>query len=105
MTNRFASGKKAIAECDRCGFRVKLKELKELVVKGKHTNVMVCRVCWEVDHPQLMLGMFPVADPQALRNPRPDSRGYPDSRNISWGWNPVYCPPGTGAVGAVTVTV
>ena len=33
MTAAFARGKKAIAECDRCGFRYKLKELKELTIK------------------------------------------------------------------------
>ena len=65
------------------------------------------------DQPQLQLGMFPVDDPQGLRNPRPD-RSYlvsglnglqiqettsPNenaqgtlgggSRIIQWGWNPV----------------
>jgi len=46
------------------------------------------------------LGMFPVDDPQALRNPRPD-RSYVvsglladgesggGSRIFQWGWNPV----------------
>ena len=33
MGNRFAAGKHAIAECDRCGQRYKLKELKKQVVK------------------------------------------------------------------------
>ena len=100
MPNRFASGKHAIAECDRCGFRFKLRELKELVIKTKNVNILVCRECWEQDHPQLLLGMYPVDDPQALRNPRPD-RSYitsglladgslgEGSRAIFWGWNPV----------------
>ena len=35
MGNRFASGKRAIAICDRCGFRFRLKQLRELVVKTK----------------------------------------------------------------------
>ena len=30
MGSPFARGKRAIAECDRCGFRYKLKELKSL---------------------------------------------------------------------------
>jgi len=89
MANRFTVGAKAIAECDRCGFRYKLKELKELVVKTKQVNVKVCRTCWEQDHPQLQLGMYPVADPQAIRNPRPDFAGYVENRDIQWGWNPV----------------
>jgi hypothetical protein len=100
MGNRFASGKKAIAICDRCGFQFRLKELKALVIKTKNVNIMVCKECWEPDQPQLQLGMYPVDDPQGLRNPRPDSSylqsglladGYTGggSRDIQWGWNPV----------------
>jgi hypothetical protein len=100
MGNRFASGKKAIAICDRCGFQFRLKELKSLVIKTKNVNIMVCNECWEPDQPQLQLGMYPVDDPQGLRNPRPDSSylqsglladGEPGggSRDIQWGWNPV----------------
>jgi len=113
MPNRFASGKWAIAECDRCSQRYKLKELKALTIKTKKTNILVCPECWEPDQPQLSLGMYPVDDPQALRNPRPDTSyqvsgtsglqellansvtqqgvGYPEagSRIFQWGWNPV----------------
>lgn len=100
MSNRFASGKNAIAMCDRCGFRFKLKILKTLVIKTKNVNILVCPECWEPDQPQLQLGMYPVDDPQALRNPRPDSTyqvagtgpdGYTTggSRIIQWGWAPV----------------
>jgi hypothetical protein len=100
MPNRFASGKRAIAECDVCGQRYKLKELRSLVIKTKNVNVLACPECWNPDHPQLQLGMYPVDDPQALRNPRPDNSyfqsglgndGYPSegSRVIQWGWNPV----------------
>ena len=73
MPNRFASGKWAIAQCDRCNFRYKLKELKRLVIKTKNINILVCPTCWEPDQPQLQLGMYPVDDPQALRDPRPDN--------------------------------
>jgi hypothetical protein len=97
---KFAAGKKAIATCDRCGFQYKLKQLKELVIKTKNINLLVCQECWEPDQPQLQLGMYPVSDPQALRNPRPDTSylqaglgadGEPTqgSRVIQWGWNPV----------------
>jgi hypothetical protein len=116
VPNRFASGKRAIAECDRCGFRYKLKELRQLVIKTKNVNILVCPTCWEPDQPQLQLGMYPVDDPQALRNPRRDNSyiqagltglqiltvdppsteevdafGTPSggSRVIQWGWNPV----------------
>lgn len=114
MANRFASGKKAIAECDRCGFRFKLKDLRKLIIKTKQVTIKVCNECWEPDQPQLQLGMYPVDDPQALREPRPDlsykQSGYTGlqlapnsvgtgkdqdgvpgegSRVIQWGWNPV----------------
>ena len=80
MGNRFASGKNAIAECDRCGFRFKLSVLKTEIIKLKKYDLLVCPQCWDPDHPQLQLGMFPVDDPQALRNPRPD-RSYVLSGN------------------------
>jgi len=107
--NRYASGKNAIAECDRCGQRFKLKILKTEIIKTKEYNLMVCPACWDPDHPQLQLGMFPVDDPQALRNPRPD-RSYVisglladgelggGSRIFQWGWNPVG-----GAIGFDTL--
>ena len=128
MPNRFASGKHSIAECDRCSFRYKLKQLKQLVIKTKNVNLLVCPTCWEPDQPQLQLGMYPVDDPQALRNPRRDNsylqsglgnNGLPGegSRIIQWGWNPVglYNPLGlsglpntligNGVVGTVTVQI
>jgi hypothetical protein len=113
MPNKFASGKHAIAECDRCSQRYKLKELKTQIVKTKPFNIKVCPSCWDPDQPQLQLGMYPVNDPQAVRNPRPDVSyqvsgqsglqilttdsvavdgfGYPEggSRVFQWGWNPV----------------
>jgi hypothetical protein len=100
MTTMFSSGKFAIAECDRCGFRYKLKNLKKLTIKTKNVSIKVCNECWEMDHPQLQLGMYPVNDPQAIREPRRDNsyyqsgydaNGFPSggSRTIQWGWNPV----------------
>jgi hypothetical protein len=72
MGNRFASGKNSIAICDRCGFGYKLTLLKKLVVKTKTYDLKVCPQCWDPDHPQLQLGMYPVDDPQGVRDPRPD---------------------------------
>jgi hypothetical protein len=72
MSSRFASGKYAIAECDRCAQRYMLKELKTQTVKTKPFRIKVCRSCWDPDQPQLQLGMYPVNDPQAVREPRPD---------------------------------
>jgi hypothetical protein len=113
MPNQFASGKHAIAECDRCGQRYKLKELKTQTVKTKPFKIKVCPTCWDPDQPQLQLGMYPVNDPQAVRDPRPDVSylmsgnsglqtdinggtgtdgfGNPEmgSRVFQWGWNPV----------------
>lgn len=113
MGNRFASGKNAIAQCDRCDGRYMLKVLRREVIKGRNYDLLVCKECWDPDHPQLHLGEFPVDDPQGLRNPRPD-RSYlvsglsglqiidstspnPNaqgtleggSRIFQWGWNPV----------------
>jgi hypothetical protein len=114
MPSKYSSGKNAIAQCDRCNFRYKLKQLKRLVIKTKNVNILVCPECWEPDQPQLSLGLYPVNDPQAVRNPRPDSPSYfqsglnglqtvdvtgplqsetgvpsGGSRVIQWGWNPV----------------
>ncbi len=80
MPNTFTNGKRAIAECDRCGFRFKLNQLRTLVIKTKNVNLKVCEACWEPDHPQLQLGMYPVADPQALFDPRPDRVEYAQMR-------------------------
>jgi hypothetical protein len=100
VPNQFSSGKFAIAQCDRCGFRFKLSVLKKEVIKTKKYDLKVCPECWDPDHPQLQLGMYPVEDPQAVREPRRDSsyyqsgidaNGFPSggSRQIQWGWNPV----------------
>jgi hypothetical protein len=100
MSNRFASGKKAIAECDRCGQQYRLSKLKTEIIKTKKYELLVCPECWDPDQPQLQLGMFPVDDPQALRNPRRDTTYVTSglnangnlsggSRDIQWGWNPV----------------
>lgn len=100
MGNRFASAKNSIAMCDRCGFQYKLTALKKEIQKTKIYNLLVCPQCWDPDQPQLQLGMYPVDDPQAVRNPRTDSTyvtagvntaGSPTggSRDIQWGWNPV----------------
>ena len=128
MATKYASGKFAIAECDRCGQRYKLSELKKEVIKTKLFQIKVCPTCWDPDQPQLSLGLYPVNDPQAVREPRPDVsyvtsgtdvNGYlaGGSRDIQWGWAPVggasyfdigLTPNylvGTTSVGTVTVTV
>jgi hypothetical protein len=100
MPNRFASGKIAIAMCDRCGEQFKLKQLRTEIVKQRKYELLVCPECFDPDQPQLMLGTFPIDDPQALRNPRRDTTYVTSglnangnvsggSRDIFWGWNPV----------------
>ena len=113
MPSKYASGKYAIAQCDRCDQRYMLKELKKEVIKTKLYQIKVCPSCWDPDQPQLSLGLYPVNDPQAVREPRPDVSyqmsgntglqindtdgysinqfGYPESgsRVIQWGWAPV----------------
>jgi hypothetical protein len=90
-----------------------LKQLRKLTIKTKQVSILVCPECWEPDQPQLQLGMYPVYDPQAVREPRPDvsyqlsgtsglqialnggtgpnAVGTPEagSRIFQWGWNPV----------------
>ena len=113
MPSKYASAKNSIAQCDICGFRFKLKQLKQLVIKTKNVNILACSECWSPDQPQLQLGMYPISDPQAVRNPRPDLGYYESglnglqtdettgvstsqtgvplmgSRVIQWGYNPV----------------
>ena len=128
MGNRFSSGKNSIAVCDRCGFQFKLTALRKEVIKTKTYNLLVCAACWDPDQPQLQLGMYPVDDPQAVRNPRRDSTyvtagtntdGLPTggSRDVQWGWAPVggassfdaVLTPnylvGTASVGTVSISV
>ena len=100
MPNRFSSGKWSISQCDRCGFRFKLQKLKSLTIKTKSVNILVCPECWEADHPQLKLGMYPVSDPQAVRNPRPDS-SYPQSRSYT---EVIYIGPGLGLAAGTLAT-
>ena len=121
MGSKYSSGKHSIAECDRCGFRYKLKELRKLTIKTKQVSIKVCQTCWEPDQPQLSLGLYPVNDPQAVRGPRPDvsylqsgysglqltetpgtsvdADGFPEggSRVFQWGWAPVGGASGNDA--------
>lgn len=84
----FAKGSKALGICDRCGFSFLLKELKEETWNGKRRRNLVCRSCWDPDHPQNFLHKIKTNDPQALRNPRPDLEREA-SRNMEWGWRPL----------------
>jgi hypothetical protein len=85
---KYALGKRALSTCDRCGRQYLRKTLKEIVVKLRPTNLLVCKECWEEDHPQLQTGMYPVQDAQSIRNPRPDT-ALDASRSMQWGWGPI----------------
>ena len=73
MGSEFAVGKKAFGFCDRCGFRYLLVDLRVEVVALQDTSIKVCPECFDPDQPQLQLGRYEFNDPQALRNPRPDT--------------------------------
>lgn len=73
MAGSFSSGKHAFGFCDVCGFRYKLSLLKNTIVNEKRTGIKACPECYDKDHPQLRIGRIRVEDPQALRDPRPDT--------------------------------
>lgn len=98
----FASGKKALAICNRCGHRVKYTELRR-----EWTNLDVCPDCYDEKHPQL--GPFKArSDPQALYNPSPDRK---EPLEVQVGENKVFPPwyngslHAVGQVGTVTVVI
>jgi hypothetical protein len=78
----FASNKNAWGISDRSGFRYRLRDMKK-----EWTGALVGPDEYEPKHPQL----YPPRvgpDPQALRNPRPESN-LAEQRALQWGWNPV----------------
>lgn len=83
----FAVGKRAFGFCDRCAQRYPLQVLKKQIYNQRPIDLRVCPDCLDVDQPQLQLGKYPVLDPIALRNPRPDT-----SQTVSralFGWTPI----------------
>ena len=69
----FAKGKYAFGFCDRTGFRYKIKDLVPQVKAGRKTGLMVGKNMLDEDQPQNFLGRLgDYADPQAIRNARPD---------------------------------
>jgi hypothetical protein len=70
----FANGKYAFGFCDRTGFRYKLKDLVPQIKAGRMTGLMVGKDMLDEDQPQNFLGRLgDYADPQAIRNARPDT--------------------------------
>lgn len=64
----FAVGKKAYGICDICGQRYRLNQLRK-----QWDGLKVCPQDYSPKHPQLQPRPQP-ADPEALRDPRPDPR-------------------------------
>ena len=69
----FASGKYALAICDRCGFQVKYSAMRE-----EWNGSRVCPECFETKHPQLDPPIVR-ADAEALRDARTDVAETPMS--------------------------
>jgi len=84
----FTSGKYAKAECDRCGLRYFLNELKEEIYNEKKNGLKVCQPCYDKDHPQLQLGRLKIFDPQSLKDPRPSR----DDDGATAPYNPTFLP-------------
>lgn len=87
MSQAYAQGEHALGNCDRCGFQYLLHDLRPEVVNLNETGMKVCQECWDPDSPQYQLGRWPINDPQAVRNPRPDL-GLVASRGF-FGWDPL----------------
>lgn len=72
MGSGFASGKHALAICDRCG-----QQYRYLDLKKEWTGFKTCPECYEPKHPQLEPKRN-VSDAIAIRDPRPDVPGSLD---------------------------
>jgi|TARA_B110000285_G_scaffold216891_1_gene264631 hypothetical protein len=109
----YASGKFALALCDRCSFEYKLNELKK-----EWNGSKVCQECYEPKHPQLEPPTV-TSDPEALYQARPNNdlevgEGFvvvvSSSIYQSDFMNPSILPTNflvgevTGSIGQVTIT-
>ena len=83
----YAKGKHAFGICDRTGFRYPIKDLRNQIKNQKRTGLLVGKDVLDKDQPQLQLGRLRLNDPQALKNPRPQT-DLQASRGIS-GFNPI----------------
>ena len=95
----YAKGKYAFGFCDRTGFRYPLKDLVNQIEDGRPTGKMIGKDVIDKDHPQLQLGRLRTLDPQALKNPRPDT-AQATSRRL-FAFNPVG--GGISSLGSFTV--
>ena len=97
---RYAAGNKAFGISDRSGFRYRLRDMKK-----EWNGLVVGPDEFEPKHPQLEAPNVS-ADPQALRNPRPDRseslRVFVFTDQVGL---PEQGPRGVGQVGDVTVVI
>ena len=83
----YARARKALGECDRCGFTYKLNELRYEIEDSHRNGLRVCRECFDEDQPQLKIGEVNTSDPQSLFDPRTD-KGETESTTY-FAWNPI----------------
>jgi hypothetical protein len=68
---RFATGKKSVAICDRCGWKIPY-----LSLRTEWNGLRVCDECFELKHPQLMPRS--AFDAQEIYQPRPGENARED---------------------------
>tara|TARA_Y100001938_G_C8077206_1_gene426823 strand:+ start:448 stop:966 length:519 start_codon:yes stop_codon:yes gene_type:complete len=98
---KYATGKYALALCDRCG-----QQYDYVVLRKEWNGLRVCPDCYEEKHPQLEPDPPPY-EPQALFEPRPDQKEtldiligqntFPLLKNIS--------TQGISTIGLVTISL
>lgn len=89
----FATGKAAIAICDRCG-----QQYDYLQLRLEWQGLKTCPSCWETKHPQLGPFIVPI-EPQALYKPRPEK---PMALTVWVGQNVVFPPWLNGSLQGIT---
>lgn len=101
MSQQYAKGRHAIAECQRGGHKMMYRDLVE---DGHIEGLLVCRDCWEPRHPQEIPP--DMTDPVALYRPAPEISvplGYGDAENLDGGTTPTT--PSGAATGVLAETV
>jgi hypothetical protein len=86
----YAQGKRAWGICDRTGMRYRLSDLVPEYRNGQRTGLRIGKDVVDPDHPQNFIGKVRIKDPQALRDPRPDT-GEVFARGF-FSWSPIGNP-------------
>lgn len=84
----FATSSKIPGLCDRCGREVKLNSLRRERIAGALQFSLVCRECFDPDHPQNWQGKVRVVIKDGVQNPRSDSVELGSVQGL-FGFNPV----------------